>query len=274
MGKALDIEKEVVYNESTILKNNVESGEKMENSTKTISLDLLWSVFVKKWFLILLAGILAAGLAFGYSFFLKKQTYQSKTTMMIYNTDWQSKSSITSSDINSANALVESIQKAVKENISLNTIVSYLEENGVSVKPEKVAQMVSASNSDTMYLTITAVDSSANLAHLVVQAYEANMPDIITTLFPSSTINVTTEATKSVPISKKVSTFTVIGFIAGAALVFGIILAVAIFDTTIKSEADFKRVFDIPVLGVTPDIANFSNNKKGGHYNYGSYAKK
>ena len=58
----------------------------------------------------------------------------------------------------------------------------------------------------------------------------------------------------------------------GAVAAYGILFIIALLDTVIHDEEDFKSKFDIPVIGSVPDFTT-ANSKSYKSYGYGGYDK-
>ena len=249
----------------------------MESSNeKTISIETILKVISARWPLFILAGAICAALAFGYTTFLKKQTYQSSIAAVVYNTNWEEKTAVSSTDITSSSNMINAIVKVVKEDLYLSMVTDNLNamlEGGTTVRKGNVKSMVTATNEGSMLMSIRAVSTSKTLAQATAKAYENCLPEIVNDLFPASVIRITTSATNPSAIDKKVTMYTLLGFLVGAILVFGIFLVIELLDNTIKSEDDFKSNFEIPVLGIIPDIENYMNSKRGGYGRYGNEGK-
>lgn len=54
---------------------------------------------------------------------------------------------------------------------------------------------------------------------------------------------------------------TMLGFLAGMLLAFGIICLRVVSDTTVKNSYDVDKSVGLPVLGLIPEIKNLTNNK-------------
>ncbi len=243
---------------------------------KTIRIETVLKVIAKRWFLILLIGALCAALAFGYSRFFKAQQYSSKVSAVVYNTNLENKTSVSSSDQSASSNMINTIVKVLTQDAYVTQasekLNAMLEEGTPAVSKGKIKSMVSATNDGAMLMTVRADSDYKNLAQAVAKAYEECLPGIVNDLFPSSVVRITTPATSASAIDKKVPMYTLLGFVIGAVAVFGIALVIELLDNTIKSEEDFKTFFPIPVLGAIPDIESCTSQKKGGYGQYGQYA--
>ena len=53
-----------------------------------------------------------------------------------------------------------------------------------------------------------------------------------------------------------------LGFLVGAVLIAGIVIALELLDDTVKNEDDIERYLEIPTLAVVPDVSADKKNRK------------
>ena len=100
-------------------------------------------------------------------------------------------------------------------------------------------------------------------------------PDGIKEVLPYSRTSIITLSTGAKKTYPRTFASTAIAMIMGALLAFVVVYVISLFNTTIKSEEDFKERYNIPVLGDIPDFATAKSGKytksyyKGGSY-YGN----
>lgn len=244
----------------------------MDYPEKSINLKDILTVIKHNWLTILVVSIVCGAAAFCYANFMRNQMYQSYCTIFIYNTDWTASSQISTSNINASESLTENAMRFVKEGIMLNNVSSLLNESLNSsglqaLSEEKMKSMVTISQ-DGMSMTITVKSDSPELSKLVAKTYETVVPQELERFFSGSNILVTTEASKSTKVDKKVSMITLLGILAGGAITFGITTLFHLMDNTIKSEDEFKQKVSIPVLGNIPYYGSTKSKNKGGYNSY------
>lgn len=100
-------------------------------------------------------------------------------------------------------------------------------------------------------------------------------PDGIKEVLPYSRTSIITLSTGAKKTYPRTLVSTAIAMIMGALLAFVVVYVISLFNTTIKSEEDFKERYNIHVLGDIPDFATAKSGKytksyyKGGNY-YGN----
>ena len=60
--------------------------------------------------------------------------------------------------------------------------------------------------------------------------------------------------------------FALFGFLAGALIVIAIVIIRCLINDTVKGENELETRFNIPILGVIPDIEKASNNRSDYYY--------
>ncbi len=120
-----------------------------------------------------------------------------------------------------------------------------------------VAGMVSAiQENETEILTIKANASDPRVARFIAATITEVLQYEVPQKIGATSNKLLQEATyPKGPSSPNVKQTTLIGLLAGAVVACGIILALLVFDTVVRSEEDLEENFPgVPVLGVIPNI--------------------
>lgn len=223
---------------------------------------LLGAVLNKAW-LIGLAAVLCAVLAFLGTFLFITPKYQS-SVMLYVNNSLSSDiiESITSSDISASRGLVKSYLVILNTRETLNAVIDYA---GVDRTYGQVKGMISAAavdNTEIFRVVVTSPDPKE--AEQIADAISYILPKQISNIIEgTSTKIVDTAIMPTSPSSPNYTKNTMLGFIVGMLFVAAIIVLRTIFDNTIRTEEDIQQKTQYPLLASVPDMQTHS---KGGYY--------
>ena len=243
-----------------------------ENET-TIDLMQILRAILKKWWIVLICALVGAGVLFGYTQFFKKQTYSATLKMYVNNKASISESlsvSLTSSDISASTSIVKTYGVILQSQLVLDDV---LEKSGLETKYtyEKTLNMLSVGSIDsTPVFGVTVTSESPEDAILIANTIAQIFPSQVADIIDGSSAKIVDYATKATPISKKVPTMTLIGFLAGAVLAAVLIVVLDVLVNDTLEEADWLETqfgSKYPTLAVIPD----TTAKKSGKYGYNKY---
>lgn len=140
------------------------------------------------------------------------------------------------------------------------------EELGSALPAGAVKGMISAvAGSDAPVLLISITSSDPDRVYQVAQAVATVAPIIIPELAGAGELFLTTAPSRpAVPISPDVSDNVTFALMVGLFISCGVVILIAVMDTTVWREEDLERAFDIPVLGSVPNMSSStsSNNRR------------
>lgn len=245
-----------------------------ENETTIDILELLRAI-LKKWWIVVLCALLGAGVMFGYTQFFKKQTYSATLKMYVNSKASISDSlsvSITSSDISASTSIVKTYGVILQSQLVLDDV---LEKAGLDNKYtySQTLKMLSVGSIDgTPVFGVSVTSESPEDAILLANTIAQVFPPQVAEIINGSSAKIVDYATKASPISKRVPTMSLIGFLVGAvaAAAFIVIFDVLVNDTLDSAdwlETEYGDKY--PTLAVIPDTMV----KKSGKYGYNKYGK-
>lgn len=218
----------------------------------TIDLLELFFTYLKHWWLILLAAILCGAGAGAYSKFLITPTYQS--TAMVYILSKET--TLTSlADLQIGSQLTKDYQIVVTSRPVLEQVI---EELGLALDYKVLQQKLTIDNpKDTRILSITAADSDPYMAKLIADSVAETSSEYIGNIMemvpPKIIENGVVATQKSSPSNAKNA---MIGALAGAALVCGILTLEVLMNDTVTTEEDVAKYLELVVLASVPEQKN------------------
>lgn len=216
----------------------------------TIDLGELLSALWSKAHLILLAGILAALVAFAGTQLLITPKYTSSTSMyMLSRTD--STSGLTNSDFQAGTQLTQDYMELVQSRAVLEQVISIL---NLDMTTEELADMVTTENTtDTRILTISVENEDPELAQQIADALRETASVKIQEIMEIDAVNTIEEANfpteKSSP---SITRNTVIGGALGILVAVAVIVLIFILDDTIRTPDDVEDYLGLNVLTSIP----------------------
>ncbi len=236
------------------------------NQTKTTSADYieisqLFSALLRKWYLMVIACILGAAIAFSYANFFVTPLYRAKSTMLVdLRTSTEEKLSYERVTI--AEKYLQTFASIIKTNTVLEPVI---EELDLKESPAALASKISVSAvENTLLIRVNLDYPDKDTALAIVEAIDSIAPQIINEKIAGGQIfEIETPSVSSAPVSPDVLKYTSVGIILGLVVSAGLILLAAIINNKVRSTEDLKRVLDMPVLGVIPVFGAEAKNKGG-----------
>lgn len=240
-------------------KNNI------TNSFADMNTRRLLKALRKRVWLIALVALLCAAAALLGTIFLITPKYQSSVMFYVYNSTssvGEGASNISSGDISASKSLVETYIVILESRTSLNEIIEYAE---LDYSMSEVKSMIDASSvNSTELFEVVVTGPDPEEAQIIANAIAHILPDRISEIVKGTSVQVVDYAVKPTqPSSPNRVKNTLIGFMIGAILTFGLIILRALFDNMIRTEEDIAQSSEHPVLATIPDMTAHS---KGGYY--------
>lgn len=237
----------------------MEQQNLQDNTDIEIDVLELFHVLLNKFWIILLAGIIAA-LAFvgGTILFITPQ-YQSTTKMYVLSK--QDNNTITQQDMQTSLSLTKDYAELIKSRTVTEGVIAQL---NLDLTHEQLLGKVSVdSATDTRILSITVTDQDPYEACKIANAIRDVAANHIKNVMDIDAVNVV--ETANIPDQKSspnISKNGVIGGLLGVLLSVAIILIAYISNDTIKTQEDVERYLGLSMLGTIPLTAADRKNKK------------
>ena len=237
-----------------------------ENAKKDRGLEVnvgeLIVVLLRKWWLIVLCGILAAS-AFlvGTKLFITPK-YQSVTKIFVLSQ--QDVNYLTSTDIQLSSYLTKDYAELIKSRTVAQEVIDRLE---LSMTPESLmSQVLVQTKTDTRIVTIIVENEDPELARELANVIREVSAKQIVDVMGVEAVNMVDEANLPLkPSSPNVRNNILLGCAWGCLLAIAFILLRYLLDDTIKSEEDVERYLNLTVLASIPTIEQ-TTTKKGGKF--------
>lgn len=231
-----------------------------EEETKVdyVSVRALFSTLFRRWWIILLAGLLCAAIFIVCTALLVDVEYQATAMMYVNNAPISVGSgsiSFSSSDLLAAQSLVATYCVILQ---SRTTLEQVLATEQLPYTYEQLRSMISASSvNDTEIFRIVVTSRNAEEAKVIANTIAAILPDQIAQIIDGASVEVVDYATTpTTPVSRHLSRNGVFGFLLGLLLSAAAVLIVDTYILDVIKSQDWLRDRwgeRIPVLASIPN---------------------
>ena len=229
----------------------------MENSAAEETIDLMeiFRALRRRWYWVFLAAIVFGAALGAYGKFLVKDAFQSEASMCIIDSNKE----VSMTDIQVGTALTGDYEGIIKSRVVLNKVIENLKLN---LTYKQLYNMISVENPDsTRILKIQVVAENAQVAVDIANEILSVSVEEIPHVLGSSTPTVLDVADETFVENtrRSVTSYALLGVLAGVVLACGAIAVSVITNTSIKNEEDIQKCSGLSVLGAIPD---FKGGKK------------
>ena len=237
--------------------------------TKELNIQELVYAMINRIWLIVLSSVILAILMYIYSSNFITPKYRASVTMYVNNTV-QDTNEISSSDLATAQRLVDTYVAILAQYSTLEKVAERVEEEtGKYISPDAIYNSLDAAAiNETEVFTITVTHTNAKMAVAIANAIADVAPNVIESIVVGSSAKIVDRARMpKAPYAPNNTRNAILGAIAGALLAIAYIVVWILTDVRINSEEDLAIISPAPVLGLIP---NFDSDEKSG-YSYKKY---
>lgn len=237
---------------------------------------VLKALWQRAW-IIVLAGIIAAGVGFSVAAFVITPQYSSSAMLYVNNSSFSlgnTNFSISSSEIMAAQSLVKTYSVILKNRTTLDKVI---EKSGVEYDYNTLYHMISASAvNDTEIMRVTVISDDPYEAARIANCIAEVLPVRISEIIEGSSMEVVDRAVANPQkISPSITKYTAVGLMLGVLLSAAVLCVIAIMDGTIHDEEYVLNTYDYPVLAKIPDLVGMGGKRYGyGYKRYSYYYRK
>ncbi len=239
------------------------------NRDQTVEIDLLklLGAYLRRWWLIVLCGVLVAAGAYVYSAKFITPMYRAGVTIYVNNSSSGERvDSISSGNLSVSQQLVSTYVNIIKSNTVLEKVI---ESAHLNCTPEQLRKMMSTeqlakTEMFKVYITSPDPEQAAYIANAMAEVAPAQIGEFV----EGSSTKIIDYA--KVPTGRSSPSFrknTMIGGVVGVALALIYLTLYYLLDVRIKEEADLSAISDYPVLGQIPEFSQLGS--RSGKYGYG-----
>ncbi len=240
------------------------------NHTRLITLKDIWSILVKRLWVVTAIAVFCVVVAYAVNSFLYVPMYRSTATLYILRQE-DSDYSYSSSDFSMALSVVNDCTYLLKSHAVIDEVIEELQ---LTMSYSELSGSISTSNPDsTRILEVSVVTTDGALSKQIVDSLCSIGVEKINDAMGFNQVNFYEYGTTSSGPCNKTSNLTYVAIGAGVAIFTYVAFIVAfLLDDRLTSKEDVEKALGLSVLGEIPNFQ--SAGKKGnGYYGYG-YRKK
>ncbi len=245
--------------------NEKDYNVKHKNEIDIDILPLMKALLSKVWLMVLI-GIVVAGIAFGTAKMLIKPSFRCGFNAYVNNQHAQSvdKNSLTNQDLVAAQHLTKTLSYIIRSNTILSASLKSIDSD---LTYEEFSKMVLTEIKDeTELISVYVVNQDPQKAYDLANAIAKTAPSYMADIVEGSSMKIVDYPVYSDKKYKpNYQLYALMGFVAGFLVVMIIMIIRYFRDDSVKNENDIEMRFSIPVLGVIPDI-EYSGQKSGNYY--------
>lgn len=207
--------------------------------------------------IILASGLVCGILAFAFTKTFIKPKYKASITLYAVSNANQDANVITIGEQNASAQLAISCAQLLKTDSVMQAVSDELELKGYDISSSMLRSMVTTTTTSTQLFGVTVTASSPSDAELVANTIFEVAPKKIAELAGSGEVRQIDRAKRpGAPSSPNVSSNTALGVVIGILIACAIVIIRSLTDTTIWTEDDIAKQYDVPILGTVPQLTS------------------
>lgn len=250
-----------------------ETNEKNKEKDDVIDLQELLMVYLRKWWLILVCGLLVAVAALVYTAGFVTPMYQASVSIYVNNVrNSQPMDNVSTGNLDASRRLVDTYINIAKSDRVMKKVSETL---GGEYSVGELKKMFSASQvGETEIFEIIISSPDPSEAMRVANTMALVAPEEISNLIEGSSTRVIDYAkVPEAPYTPNYQKNILLGAVVGCVLALAYLTLAHLLDVRIKDSEDLSNRFDLPVLGQVPDFQAVGSGKKRHGYGYGVAAR-
>ena len=222
-----------------------------------IDLGELFSYFLQRIYIIIIAVLVCLICGLTYTVFLKEPLYKSDVNVIVVSKEKETSSAL-QSEISANQKLAATYRELVESRRILKEVIKNLE---LKYSVRELQEMITVENvNETEIIRITVNSKSAMEAKMIANETAEIFEKEIVDIYNLENVSIIDKAElASSPYNVNLIKDSVIYFALGLVLSCGIIFVIYYFDNTIKSVEQIEKHLGIPVIGTVPSVGKKGN---------------
>lgn len=238
----------------------------------TVEIDI-WALVSACWrriWMIVACAVIAGAVALCYTLFFVTPMYEASATFYVNNSTTDGDTSISSSDLSTAQRLVLTYVNIIKSETVLDKVIAEGKLDMTTAQLRGLMEAKSVDETEMFRVSISHADpnTAANIANAIAAVAPTEIQNI---MIGSATKVIDYAKVPKAPSSPSITKNTILGGLIGFVLAVAVVVAQQLLDRRIKTEEDLARIANVPVLGVIP---HFHSELKPAYPSFGTDKKK
>ena len=235
------------------------------DNTMEISIPEIFRIILANLLIILLAGAIFGAAAWFYTSKYAPKMYRTEVNFYaVSNKQKDNDSAVTTNELASSRQLASTYSYILTSNRVMKQASEQLRQKGIEYSFTKLKSMVNVTTTNTEVFTATVSTTDRKNIKVIADTIADSAVAVIADIVGNGEAKILDYAEEPTqPYSPKVMTTTVAVALAAMLLVSVIVVLRALTDTTIWSEEDLTKRYNIPVLGSVPQLAALDKTGNG-----------
>lgn len=248
----------------------------MQENTEVLEIDIkriAWAVWSRLW-IIVIVGVLIAGIALGYAWLFITPTYSASAQLYVNNTYGENTPGFSSSQLSAAQSLANTYMVIMESRTVLNKVQEQIDLDYSVTQLKNMISAQAVNETEVFQITVTSTDYKH--AEQIANAMAEVLPEQIAAVVPGSSVRVIDYAVENPnPVGPSYSKYAMIGLLIGCFISAAIVVVLELMDTSVNSEEYLTHTYkDIPLLAVIPNAEGSKNDNYYYKYSYKEHTKR
>jgi capsular polysaccharide biosynthesis protein len=246
---------------------------KKQDQAVEIDLVKLFGAYLRRWWLIVICGVLIAAGTWFFSTRFITPMYRAGVTIYVNNSSSGERiESISSGQMSASQQLVRTYVNIINSNTVLEAVIQAAQLNCTAEELRKMMSTEQLTNTEMFKVYI--LHPEPEKAAFIVNAIADVAPGAIEEFVEGSSTKIIDYAkVPKAPFTPNVRRNTLVGGVIGVVLALVYLTIYFLLDVRIKEESDLTSIAEYPVLGHIPDFTQLGSHSGRYGYRYG-YSKK
>ena len=246
----------------------MENQERNNREYVTIDVVHILLLLLKRAWLIVFCGVLAAAVGFSIANFAIAPTYSSNIKLYVNNSSislGNTTFSISSSELTAAQSLVKTYGEILK---SRSTLERVIRKTDIDYSWRDLSHMIeygSSNDTEIMRVTVTCEDpyEASRIANTIAEVLPVRISEII----DGASMEVVDSAIPDLAkVAPSITKYTAVGFLLGVFACVAVLVIFALLDDTIHDEEYVINTYSYPILGKVPDLLDVGGKSYRNYY--------
>lgn len=235
-----------------------------KETDRTIAIQALWKMFLRRLPWLLFAMLLCGALMLGYCALLATPKYTASTTLYVYSDGTINRNesmNVTYSELYAAQYLADPYIAVLNSDTMMQLIANRL---GLEQSPQSLRNAIRITTEEnSLVLTISATHEDPQTAQNILLALVDEAPKEIERVIRAGGISVIDSAKlPTKPSSPNILRDTLAGALGGMLILLLVFVVIELTSSVVRNEEELQKMISVPVLGTIPKIEFHSKEER------------
>lgn len=225
-----------------------------------ISLGEIIGILKKRIVGIMIAALVCTAIMFGYTNLFLTPQYTATSKLYVYNGRSNNQSYVGSADLTAAKSLVDSYIVIMKSDSLLDEVANRLQPEYEGITSKQILGMISASSiNQTEAFKVSITSDNPRMSMDIVNTLVDCLPDEFKRVVKVGSIEVIDKAKLPTVPEWPLKRNMLLGAAVGVIIASAVFVLLAIWDRTVYDKEALTDNFEIPIIGIIPDMEGFDS---------------